>query len=140
MPKRRGVKQRQNLARISSAGHAARSVEAGSRSSPLPYGFVVEEVQRSSEEGRLRYTSPDGLTFWSTEAVWEHVTSSRMTAVIGQVPISCATDDSGSEYFPTPNKGRRINVAPESDIEEDPEDPQNCLFFMELHALQIRGT
>ena len=135
MPKRRGVKQRQNLARISAAGHAASGVGAGSRSSPFPYGFAVEEVQHGSEEGRLRYTSPDGSTFWSTEAVWEHVASSRVTAVIGQAPISCATDDSGSEYFPTPKKGRKINVAPESDVEEEPEAPQNCLFFTELRAL-----
>ena len=99
MPKRRGVKQRQNLARISSAGHAARGVGAGSRSSPLPYDFVAEEVQRGNEEGRLQYTSPDGSTFWSTEAVWEHATLSRVTAVIGQAPISYVTDDSGSEYF-----------------------------------------
>ena len=134
MPKRRGVKQRQNLARISSAGHAAHSVGAGSRSSPLPYGFVVEEVQCGSK-GQLRYTSLDGSTFWSTEAVWEHVASSRVTAVIGQAPISCAADASGSEYFPMPKKGRKINVVPESDLEEEPEAPQNCLFFTELSAL-----
>ena len=47
--------------------------------------------------------------------------------VIGQVSVSCATYDLGSQYFPTPKTGRKINIVPEA--------LQNFLFFTELCAL-----
>ena len=98
-------------------------------------------VQRGSETGRLRYISPDGLEFWNTEAVRQHLASSRMTAVVEQQTISTdeyrVTDESESEYFPTPKKGRKLLDSPENSDKEEPEAPQNCLFFTELHALNM---
>ena len=61
-------------------------------------------MQRGSETRRLQYISVDGLEFWNTEAVRQHLASSRMTAVVKQQTIStnehCVTDESGLEYFP----------------------------------------
>ena len=58
--------------------------------------------------------------------------SSRMTAVVEQQLVSetvqHVTDESGSEYFPTPKKGRKIVELPQSS-EEEHEVPPNCLFL-----------
>ena len=100
MPKLRKAKQK--LAQISAIGNATRGVGAGSRSSGIPSGWTVKVVERGAETGQLLYISPNGLEFWSMEAVRQHLASSRMTAVVEQQTISTdehrVTDESGSEY------------------------------------------
>ena len=55
-----------------------------------------------------------------------------MTAVVEQQLVSetvqHVTDESGSGYFPTPKKGRKIVELPQSS-EEEHEVPPNCLFW-----------
>ena len=104
-------KQEKRLQRslLSAVGHTTRGIGTGSRSSPLLSGSSFLSMHKVSE---LRPPS--------------------MTAVIGEQTVSetarLATDDSGSEYFPTPKKGRQVLQSPESSKEER-EVPPNCLFF-----------
>ena len=124
MLKRRSRKEKQKLARISHIGNATHGVGAGSCSSGLPSGWTVKVVQRGSETGQFRYISPDGLEFWNMEAVRQHLVLSRMTAVVEQQTISTderrVTDKSGSEYFATAKKGRKILESPENSDKEEP--------------------
>ena len=45
-------------------------------------------------------------------------------------------DESGSEYFPTPRKGRRLEAILEESTTSigQQEQPENCLFFTELRV------
>ena len=57
-----------------------------------------------------------------------------MTAIEADTP---SMDESGSEYLPTPRKGRRLQAILEestTSIEGQPEQLENCLFFTELRA------
>ena len=68
----------------------------------------------------------------AARGVGEGSRSSRMTAVVEQQLVSetvqHVTDELGSEYFPTPKKGRNIGELPQSS-EEEHKVPPNCLFL-----------
>ena len=110
MPKLKKQEKQLQRSLLSAVGHTARGIEAGSHSSLLLSGSSFLSMHNVSE---LRPPS--------------------MTAVIGEQTVSetarLATDDSGSEYFPTPKKGRQVLQSPESS-EEEREVAANCLFLL----------
>ena len=51
-------------------------------------------------------------------------------------PTTSSMEESGSEYYPTPRKGLHMQaILEESVTEGELEQPENCIFFIELRAL-----
>lgn len=74
---------------------------------------------RRKQDKRLQRTALS-VAGNAARGVGEGSQSSRMTAVTIQLfsgTVQHVTNDSGSEYFPTPKKGRRIAESPESSEE-----------------------
>ena len=108
MPKLKSSKRRTHLAGISAEGHAARGVGLSSRQSEdfvIPTDWTTEE-RRVGSEVRIRYRSPAGRYFGSRTAVQEFLAYPSDA----DAPYVSSMDESGSEYFPTPRKGRRLEA------------------------------
>ena len=142
MPKEKGATRRRHLAGISTQGNIARGVGPASRATEgfvLPPGWITESTRTASNaKTRLRYRSPDGQYFSSLVAVREFLACSGTTAGDADTPSASSMEESGSEYFPTPRKGRRLEAIleePTTSIVPRQEQPENCLFFTELKAL-----
>ena len=114
MPKVKDVKRRRHLAEISSQGNLSRGVGPSSRVSEdfvLPPDLTTEDGGTvSSSKVRLRYRSPAGQYFNSLAAVQEFLACSGTTAGDADTQSGSSMDESGSEYFPTPRKGRRLEA------------------------------
>ena len=108
MPKLKDSMRRSHFAGISSEGHAARGVGLSSRQSEdfaIPTDWTTEE-RRVGSEVRIRYRSPAGRYFVSRTAVQEFLACPSDA----DAPYGSSMDESGSEYFPTPRKGRRLEA------------------------------
>ena len=101
----------------------------------LPSDWITEE-RRVGSEFRITYRSPAGRCFTSRTAVQEFLAGPRITAIEADTADSPSMDESGSEYFPTPRKGRRLQAILEESTTSiaQQEQPENCLFFTELRA------
>ena len=129
MPKLKDLKRRTHLVGISSKGHAAQGIGLSSRQSE---DFVIP-TDWTTEERRvhIRYRSPTGLYFASRTAVQEFLACPSDT----DAPYGLSMDESGSEYFPTPRKGRRLEAILQELTTSTVEQPENCIFVTELQAL-----
>ena len=75
----------------------------------LPSDWITKE-RRVGSEVRITYRSPAGHCFTSRTAVQEFLAGPRMTVIEADTADSPSIDESGSEYFPTPRKGRRLQA------------------------------
>ena len=84
----------------------------------------------------LRYHSPAGQYYNSLAAVQKFLACSGPTAGDADAGSGSSMDESGSEYFPTPRKGRRLEAILEETTTSigQQEQPENCLFFTELRT------
>ena len=110
MPKVKDGKRRRHLARISSQGNLAHGVGSCSKVSE---DFVLSPDWTTKDGGtvltskvRLKYHSPAGQYFNSLAAVQEFLACSETTAGNADAGSGSSMDESGSEYFPTPRRGR----------------------------------
>ena len=140
MPKVKDGKRRRHLARISSQGNLTRGVGPSSRVSEdfvLPPDWTTEDAGTVSiSKVRSRYRSPAGQYFNSLAAVQEFLACSGTTVGDADAGSESSMGESGSEYFPTPRKGRRLEAILEESTTSigQQEQPENCLFFTELRA------
>ena len=138
MPKVKDGKRQRHLARISSQGNLARGVGPSSRVfEDLPPDWTTEDAGTvSTSKVCSRYRSPAGQYFNSLAAVQEFLACSGTMAGDADTGSGSSMDESGSEYFPTPRKGRRLEAILEESTTSigQQEQPENCLFFTELRA------
>ena len=142
MSKVKSTKRKAHLTGISTRGNVTRGVGLASRVAQdftLPPDWTTEEDRTATtSKVRLRYRSPTGQYFNSLAAIQEFIANSEVTAVSSDpsAPSVLSMDESGSEYYPTPRKGLRMQaVLEESTTEDQLESPENCIFFTELRAL-----
>lgn len=142
MPKVKSEKRKAHLTGISMRGNVTRGVGLASRvveDFRLPPDWTTEEDRTATtSEVRLRYCSPTRQYFNSLAAVQDFIANSEVTAIGSDAgaPSVSSMDESGSEYYPTPRKGLRMQaILEESTTEDQLESPENCIFFTELRAL-----
>ncbi len=107
-------KRQRHLERISSQGNLSRGVGPSSRVSEdfvLPPDWTNNDTGTvSTSKVRSRYRSPAGQYFNSLAAIQDFFACSGKTASDAGAGSGSSMDESGSEYFPTPRKGRRLEA------------------------------